>query len=496
MSTTIKKTAARARRQHAPRSTSRAGRHPARTYRRGIGYVRVSRVNGREGDSYISKDVQREKIEALAKLHDVEIVDWYVDEDRSGKDWERPGFLAMIDDVESGRASVCLVATLSRFARSVVVAERALQIIEGDDPRKPTGQLIAGDVNVDTRTSTGRMMRGFLTLISQWEVDTKTEGWLDARERAQARGVWTRPVPVGYRRDAKRRLVPDSKTRRLVAGVFKRRAEGASWTELLDYWRGRGGPKISANGLRRITLQPIYVGGTIDGCKVEPLVSRELFDDVQARPGLRSGTGEGSLLAGIVHCSSCGGPMTTGRAARLSDGSPGKRTYVCPINRLIDGERCPSRMSVDMERTDEIVEARFLDWARVEIEGNADALGEIDDALSALVDAEAELDAFQEGTSASRHPERFRKGVAKREEAIDQAQALVDELRASSRVETIRATVAGEWPDLSLDERRTLVASAIERVDVHPRSAPRRLASPEAQLAAVRDRLDVVSRAA
>jgi hypothetical protein len=35
------------------------------------GYIRVSKVAGREGDSYISPKVQREKIEGWAKLR------WY-----------------------------------------------------------------------------------------------------------------------------------------------------------------------------------------------------------------------------------------------------------------------------------------------------------------------------------------------------------------------------------------------------------------------------------
>ena len=41
------------------------------------GYIRVSRRGGREGDSFISPEVQRKKIAAWAKLHEVEIVRWW-----------------------------------------------------------------------------------------------------------------------------------------------------------------------------------------------------------------------------------------------------------------------------------------------------------------------------------------------------------------------------------------------------------------------------------
>jgi site-specific DNA recombinase len=48
------------------------------------GYIRVSRRGGREGDSFISPAVQRKKIADWAKLHEVEIVQWWEEIDQSG----------------------------------------------------------------------------------------------------------------------------------------------------------------------------------------------------------------------------------------------------------------------------------------------------------------------------------------------------------------------------------------------------------------------------
>jgi hypothetical protein len=48
------------------------------------GYIRVSRRAGREGDSFISPEVQRKKIADWAKLHEVEIVQWWEEIDQSG----------------------------------------------------------------------------------------------------------------------------------------------------------------------------------------------------------------------------------------------------------------------------------------------------------------------------------------------------------------------------------------------------------------------------
>jgi len=42
-----------------------------------IGYVRVSRVAGREGERFISPDVQRERIEKQAAAGGHTLVDWF-----------------------------------------------------------------------------------------------------------------------------------------------------------------------------------------------------------------------------------------------------------------------------------------------------------------------------------------------------------------------------------------------------------------------------------
>ena len=54
------------------------------------GYIRVSKVAGRDGESFISPDVQRKKIQAWADLHNVEIAAWWEELDQSGKERDRP----------------------------------------------------------------------------------------------------------------------------------------------------------------------------------------------------------------------------------------------------------------------------------------------------------------------------------------------------------------------------------------------------------------------
>ena len=84
------------------------------------GYIQVSRVAGREGESFISPEVQRTKIAGWAELHEVEIVQWWEELDQSGRRRDRPMFQQALARCEAGETGGIVVARLDRFARSAV----------------------------------------------------------------------------------------------------------------------------------------------------------------------------------------------------------------------------------------------------------------------------------------------------------------------------------------------------------------------------------------
>jgi hypothetical protein len=61
------------------------------------GYVRVSRVGGRSGESLISPDEQRRAIEAYAAANSLTVAEWFTDVDQSGGTLERPEFQQALD---------------------------------------------------------------------------------------------------------------------------------------------------------------------------------------------------------------------------------------------------------------------------------------------------------------------------------------------------------------------------------------------------------------
>lgn len=119
-----------------------------------IGYARVSSTGQ-------SLEVQQ------AKLNKAQC-DRIYQEKRSGRTAERPEFQACMNYLREGDTLV--ITRLDRLARSVVhlaqLAERFQE--EGID-------LIVLDQNIDTGTSTGRLMFNMLASIAEFENDLRTE---------------------------------------------------------------------------------------------------------------------------------------------------------------------------------------------------------------------------------------------------------------------------------------------------------------------------------
>ena len=94
---------------------------------RGVAY---SRIGGRSGDSFISPDIQRDAIQAMADRLGIEIIETLEELDASGGDAKRPKWQKALSMVETKQAEAVLVYNLSRFSRSQVDALTAIDRIK------------------------------------------------------------------------------------------------------------------------------------------------------------------------------------------------------------------------------------------------------------------------------------------------------------------------------------------------------------------------------
>lgn len=417
-----------------------------------IGYIRVSQVKGREGDRFISPDVQRDRVDALARAGGHTIVEWIEDLDESGGTMRRPGMDRAMRMVETGEAQGVAVARLDRFSRSAVDVELGVRRLE-----QAGGIFLAADLGMDTSTAGGKLMRTVLAAVAEFQLDRFRETWRDATERAVARGTRGGVPPVGYRRREDGRFEPDEHAPR-VRDLFEQRAAGVSWVRLADRFGG------SSSGVRRIVgsrtyLGEIRVGDVVQPAAHEPLVGRALWEMAQSPRGV-SRSRRGSLLAGVLRCAGCGHAMTheTGGARRY-------RGYRCA--RLHAHGRCPAPAKIGAERAERYVTGLVLErLAGMRFEPRP-RTGATDAAELALDEAEAELAVYRDSEAASVIGQAgFVAGLRVRQERVDEARARLVAERSQERVRMIGGRdLETAWADLDMTGRHAVIAAMVDRVE-------------------------------
>ena len=433
------------------------------------GYIRVSRVAGRGGESFISPRAQRDQITAWAKFRGVEILAWHEDLDRSGGTIDRPGFQRAIERIERGETEGLVVAKLDRFARSIQAAYQAIGRID-----EVGGTFTSVADQFDLSTPSGKLTFNILASFAQFERDRIAESWREARARAIDRGVHLR-TPFGYERGSGGALVPNEDARH-VKEAFAMRAAGASWQEIAEYLnrgsRTTSGVRWSARTARTLLQTRTYTGVAWHGefenrAAHEAIVSDAEFLAARRVRGVTPRRGEGALLAGLVRCAGCRYAAKRGKAKSRTGEIV--RQYRC--FGTTGGGKCPAPVSIVEWRVDELVERAFLNRVGDRAYGE---VGEGDDrslALQRVSEAEAELRAFAsdpEARAVLGDPD-WRRALRARAEAVERAKREVPNQAGGE----MRELTLGElWADLTVAERRSLLAAEIDCVFL--RRTPRR----------------------
>jgi DNA invertase Pin-like site-specific DNA recombinase len=426
-----------------------------------VGYVRVSHVGGRDGDSFRSPDDQSSAIEGWVRARGDEVVVLPAELDASGGDRDRPILAEAVAGIERGEFRGLVVAYLSRASRSVSHLLELWDRIEAAG-----GQVIAVSENIDTSTPAGRLTRTMLAAIAEHELDLHRERFDAQRASATDRGIWQRAiVPIGYDKD--------SVTRRLVLGEAAPRVRAAfdsarAGLPMAEIALALG---VSGSGARYVLANRVYrgelrVGEYVNLTAHPALVSEEVFAAAQrpARTRRPRRYEEAALLAGLARCSGCGSVMSRGTPnAKKGAGARGA-VYACP-GRFSQG-RCPNRTVITCHLVDDYVEALALEAlagiAAVGVAGR----GDVDAARVALADAEHELTAYVEAVSAADVGAAvFGEGARARSAAVDGARGALSRLLGVDG-EPVTAGVVEAWPELSVTHRNRVLRGLIECVTV------------------------------
>ena len=91
-------------------------------------YPRLSHEDELQGESN-SISNQKRILETYAKQNGFTNLCWYTDDGYSGANFQRPGFQAMLADIEAGKVGTVIVKDLSRLGRNYLKTGELIEIV-------------------------------------------------------------------------------------------------------------------------------------------------------------------------------------------------------------------------------------------------------------------------------------------------------------------------------------------------------------------------------
>lgn len=190
------------------------------------GYCRCSRLD--QSTDGLSIDTQIDQISAYAKLYDLEVVAFFIDEGLTGKNLNRPELTKALELLASGEAEGLLVSKLDRLSRSVKDLAYLMDEVFN------TAELHSVAERLDTSSPHGRLAINIISSVSQWEVETISVRTKDALATLKKQGKYYggRAPKYGYRADADNNLVRDNCEMKVIRKAKKLRASGLSFQKV------------------------------------------------------------------------------------------------------------------------------------------------------------------------------------------------------------------------------------------------------------------------
>jgi DNA invertase Pin-like site-specific DNA recombinase len=420
------------------------------------GYVRVSQVAGRSGESFISPAVQREQVEGWAKLHGHLVGRIFEELDQSGARSDRPLFMAAVERVERRESNGIVVAKLDRFGRSLADGLAAIDRIT-----RAGGTFVSVRDGLDLSTDTGRLVLRIMLSMAEWELDRIRSNWETAAERAIRRGVRIGRPPFGYRRKRDGRLEPDPQLGPVAREVFERRAAGEPIPGIAAALTNRGittaggKPVWTSNTIYGMVKSRVYLGQLswrehVNPKAHEPPVSRQLWEQARRpRRHVPDHDAMPALLRGLLRCCGCRRVMTTYIDDRGTQRE--RQQYGC-VNPTSIGW-CPQPARVTGPVVEPYVEALF--WQELE-RAPRSGQAQVRKLEQGFAEQEEELARYRDSLALRKlGVERFERGIDVRTGRLERAILELDAARAKisePQLPPAKKLRAG-WPQMELEER-------------------------------------------
>ena len=352
-------------------------------------YERLSRDDELQGESN-SISHQKQMLEEFARRNNLPNPRHFTDDGVSGTRFDRPGFLAMMEEVEAGRVEAIVIKDMSRLGRDYLKVGQVMEILrqrgvrliaindgvdslKGDDDFTPfrniMNEFYARDTSRKIRSvfkskgMSGKHLTG--TVIYGYLWDETREHWLVDEEAAEVvRRIFSLtlagygPYQIAGKLSADRIEIPAVHLARFNEGVNRSKPVkdlygwGSSTIVSILKKREYLGHTVNFKTRKHFKdKKSHYVSEdewTIFENTHEAIIDQQTFDLVQKiRSNVRrypNGWGEAAPLTGLLYCADCGGKMYVHRI------NNGKRIsqYTCSnYSKVPCGTLCPTQHRIN-----------------------------------------------------------------------------------------------------------------------------------------------------
>jgi len=352
-------------------------------------YERLSRDDELQGESN-SISNQKQMLEDFARRNGLPNPTHFTDDGISGTQFDRPGFLAMMEEVEAGRVEAIVIKDMSRLGRDYLKVGQVMEILrqrgvrliaindgvdslKGDDDFTPfrniMNEFYARDTSRKIRSvfkskgMSGKHLTG--TVIYGYLWDEKREHWLVDEEAAEVvRRIFSLtlegygPYQIACKLSADRIEIPVVHLARFNEGVNRSKPvkDPYGWgsSTIVNILKKREylGHTINFKTRKHFKdKKSHYVSEdewTIFENTHEAIIDQQTFDLAQKiRSNVRrypNGWGEAAPLTGLLYCADCGGKMyvhRTNNGRRISQ-------YTCSnYTKVPCGTLCPTQHRIN-----------------------------------------------------------------------------------------------------------------------------------------------------
>ena len=352
-------------------------------------YERLSRDDELQGESN-SISNQKQMLEDFARRNGLPNPTHFTDDGISGTRFDRPGFLAMMEEVEAGRVEAIVIKDMSRLGRDYLKVGQVMEILrqrgvrliaindgvdslKGDDDFTPFRNIMNEFYARDTsrkihsvfksKGMSGKHLTG--TVIYGYLWDEKREHWLVDEEAAEVvRRIFSLtlegygPYQIACKLSADRIEIPVVHLARFNEGVNRSKPvkDPYGWgsSTIVNILKKREylGHTINFKTRKHFKdKKSHYVSEdewTIFENTHEAIIDQQTFDLAQKiRSNVRrypNGWGEAAPLTGLLYCADCGGKMYVHRinnGRRISQ-------YTCSnYTKVPCGTLCPTQHRIN-----------------------------------------------------------------------------------------------------------------------------------------------------